>query len=85
MRALIIAGVWTLFSSPAFAESITVTVNPNSLPTTTVASLPACSASTQGLQYIVTNALTPVVLSAVVGGGAVVVKTYCNGTTWIVG
>jgi hypothetical protein len=49
----------------------------------TVATLPA--AGTAGRRAYVTNALTPVSLSAVVGGGAVTVPVFDNGTTWIVG
>jgi L-rhamnose isomerase len=49
----------------------------------TVATLPA--AGTAGRRAYVTNALTPVTLSAVVGGGAVTVPVFDNGTTWIVG
>lgn len=49
----------------------------------TVATLPA--AGTAGRRAYVTNALTPVSLSAVVGGGAVTVPVFDNGSTWIVG
>jgi hypothetical protein len=35
--------------------------------------------------YIVTDALTPVALATVAGGGAVKVPVICNGTNWIVG
>lgn len=49
----------------------------------TVATLPA--AGTAGRRAYVTNALTPVVLSAVVGGGAVTVPVFDNGSIWIVG
>jgi hypothetical protein len=49
----------------------------------TVATLPA--AGTAGRRAYVTNALTPVSLSAVVGGGSVTVPVFDNGTTWIVG
>lgn len=48
----------------------------------TVATLPAGSV---GDRAYVTNALTPVVLSAVVAGGAVVVPVFKNATAWIVG
>jgi hypothetical protein len=53
-------------------------------PSTTVASLPVCNAGNTGLMYIVTNALAPVALAAVAGGGAVVIGVTCNGTSWIV-
>jgi len=49
----------------------------------TVATLP--TAGTSGRKAFVSNALTPVFASAVVGGGAVTVPVYDNGTTWIVG
>lgn len=52
-------------------------------PVYTVATLPA--AGTAGRRAFVSNALTPVALSAVVGGGAVTVPVYDNGTSWIVG
>jgi hypothetical protein len=48
-----------------------------------VANLPA--AGTAGRRAYVTNALTPVALSTVVGGGVVVVPVFDNGTNWIVG
>jgi hypothetical protein len=53
-------------------------------PSTTVASLPTCNSGTQGQMFLVTNALTPVALATVVGGGAVVVGVTCNGTNFIV-
>jgi len=49
----------------------------------TVATLPA--AGTAGRRAHVTNALTPVFGSAAVGGGAVIIPVFDNGTTWIVG
>jgi len=52
-------------------------------PVYTVSALPA--AGTAGRRAFVSNALAPVALSAVVGGGAVTVPVYDNGTTWIVG
>jgi hypothetical protein len=48
----------------------------------TVATLPA--AGTAGRRAYVTNALTPTYGSAVVGGGAVVIPVFDNGTIWIV-
>jgi hypothetical protein len=54
------------------------------VPVVTVAGLPTCNSTAEGLQYAVNNALTPVALSAVAGGGAVHVAVHCNGTTWIV-
>jgi hypothetical protein len=54
------------------------------LPTTTMASLPTCNAGALGTKYAVTDALTPVALASVVGGGAVVLSVFCNGTAWVV-
>jgi hypothetical protein len=48
----------------------------------TVATLPT---GTAGARAHVTDAITPVALSAVVGGGAITVPVFHNGTTWIVG
>lgn len=53
------------------------------MPVYTVATLPA--AGTPGRRAFVNNALTPVALSTVVGGGAITVPVYDNGTNWIVG
>lgn len=47
----------------------------------TVATLPA---GVVGMRAYVTNALTPTYGSAVVGGGAVTIPVFYNGTTWIV-
>ena len=52
-------------------------------PIYTVATLP--TAGQPGRRAFVSNALTPVVLSAVVGGGAITVPVFDNGTSWIVG
>jgi hypothetical protein len=57
----------------------------NAVPKTVVGSLTACGAATEGLIYGVTDALTPIALSAVAGSGAVHTLVYCNGTSWIVG
>jgi hypothetical protein len=53
------------------------------MPVYTVATLP--TAGTAGRRAFVNNALTPVALSAVVGGGALTVPVFDNGTNWIVG
>lgn len=53
-------------------------------PSSTVASLPTCNAGTAGALYLVTNALAPVALSVVVGGGLINVSVICNGTNWVV-
>lgn len=47
----------------------------------TVATLPA---GTVGMRTYVTDALAPVALSTVAGGGAVTVPVFYNGTNWIV-
>ena len=52
------------------------------LQTYTVATLPTGSA---GAKSFVTNALTPTFGAAVVGGGAVGVPVYHDGTSWKVG
>jgi len=49
----------------------------------TVATLP--TVGTQGRRAWVTNALAPTFGAAVVGGGAVVIPVFDNGTAWIVG
>ena len=49
-----------------------------------VASLGTCNAAAEGSRWGVTDALAPVSLAIVAGGGAVRVATYCNGTNWIV-
>lgn len=51
---------------------------------TTVAGLPAAGSTQLGLIYLVTDALTPVTLSAVVAGGAVKILVFNNGAAWIV-
>lgn len=78
-----------ILHSPALAQVIgySALVRPAILgaPTSTVAALPACNAATTGQVYTVTDALTPTVLVAVVGGGAVTLVVHCNGTSWLVG
>ena len=46
----------------------------------TVATLPT---PTIGMTCYVTNALTPTYAAAVVGGGAVTIPVFYNGTAWI--
>lgn len=58
---------------------------PPQLPVTTVSSLPTCNSAAKGVQYFVTDALTPVALANVTGGGAVQINVVCNGTAWVVG
>lgn len=61
----------------------TFSVGPK-LPSSIVGSLPTCDAGAAGRLYLATDALGPVALAAVVGGGAVVVTVFCNGSAWIV-
>jgi hypothetical protein len=53
--------------------------------TSTVAALVAAATAGNGARAFVTDALTPTFGSAVIGGGAVSVPVYSNGTTWNVG
>lgn len=50
----------------------------------TVAALPTCNAGNEGLLVGISDALAPTSLAAIVGGGAVHLIAYCNGTAWIV-
>ncbi len=50
----------------------------------TVTALPTCNGTSEGTRLGVSDALTPVSLSIVAGGGTVHVPVYCNGTNWIV-
>jgi len=51
----------------------------------TVATLPSASTSGVGARSFVTNALAPTFGATVVGGGAVAVPVYSDGTNWKVG
>jgi len=51
----------------------------------TVANLPSGVDAVVGDRYIVSNALAPTFGSTVVGGGAVVIPVYYDGTNWKVG
>ena len=55
-----------------------------SRPVTTVSGLPTCNSGSQGVMYFVTDALAPVALATLAGGGAVKIGVTCNGTNWIV-
>lgn len=82
IRGLLLA---LLLASSAHAEVMTA-LNPPFIPmNTTVAGLPACTAANTGVVYRVTDALTPLLNIAVVGGGAVAVIVRCNGTNFLVG
>ncbi len=82
------SGVLALQTNGTTALTLDTTQNATFAATTRtlgylVANLPA--AGTAGRRAYVTNALTPVALSTVVGGGVVVVPVFDNGTNWIVG
>jgi len=51
----------------------------------TVATLPSAATSGIGARSFVSNALAPAFGSTVVGGGAVTVPVYSDGTNWKVG
>lgn len=83
-------GILELQSGSTPTTAITVDASQNSaftgtvkMATYTVATLPA--AGTVGRRALVTNALAPTFLASVVGGGAITVPVYDNGTAWIVG
>jgi len=46
--------------------------------------LPTCNSGTKGQMFMVTDALTPVAIATVVGGGAVSIGVTCNGANWVV-
>lgn len=82
------SGVLALQTNGTTALTLDTTQNATFAATTRtlgylVANLPA--AGTAGRRAYVTNALTPVALSTVVGGGAITVPVFDNGTNWIVG
>jgi hypothetical protein len=62
-------------AGPAGAAGSTV------VPFATVATLPAASANA-GQLYIVTDALLPAIGAIIVGGGAVKVLVFSDGTNW---
>lgn len=84
-KAIALLFALAVVSSPAMAQSVTWSQLSPVRPSTTVSALPTCNAAARGQMYVVTDALTPVALSAVTGGGAVVVPVICNGSSWIVG
>jgi len=49
----------------------------------TVAGLPAASAGNKGQFFVVTDALLPAIGAIIIGGGAVNVLCFSNGTNWI--
>lgn len=50
----------------------------------TVAALPTCNAGSKGKEYMINDATVPAWNTTVVGGGAVVVIVFCNGSNWVV-
>lgn len=77
-------GVYTLPTGTATLLAANTPITVTTLVTSgyTVAGLPA---GTIGMRAYVTNALAPVYLAAVVGGGAVVCPVFYDGAAWIVG
>jgi hypothetical protein len=65
-------------------NSAWVPLNYTPRPVGLVAGLPVCNATSEGSSAGVTDALTPVTLSAVAGGGAIHTSVYCSGAAWIV-
>lgn len=65
------------------AGAVTTACTPKR-PFTTVGALPTCNAGIKGQMQMVTDALTPVILTAVSAGGAVSIGVTCNGSVWIV-
>jgi hypothetical protein len=53
------------------------------LPSSTVAGLPACDSYNFGILRAVTDATAPAYNATLVGGGAVKVLAFCNGTNWV--
>ena len=73
----------TAFRIPAL--TITAGAKWINVGSSTVALLPAAATAGLGARAFVTDALTPAFGSAVVGGGAVAVPVYSDGTSWLVG
>lgn len=63
-------------------------VAPSQRPLATIAAggsqLPSCASGIKGVMYFVSDALLPVSLAIVAGGGAIAIGVTCNGTNWIV-
>jgi hypothetical protein len=69
-------------------SNLTQLSNTEIIPATTnylVAALPSASVSGSGARAFVSDALTPTFGTTVVGGGAVKVPVYSDGTNWKVG
>jgi FAD/FMN-containing dehydrogenase len=80
----IAAFILGLMTATVLAQIVTSPTS-NAVPVIPVASLPACNAASEGAMYGVNNALAPVALATVAGGGAIHTLVYCNGSNWIVG
>lgn len=84
-RFILAAALALACATGASADQLNISaLYPTKAPSSTVSTLPACTSSLQGVRFVVTDALTPVALANVTGGGAVVVGVICNGTTWII-
>lgn len=86
MKKLAIAFLYALtLSAVASAEAETITQSPMPpLIVTQTSGLPICNTATQGLIFVVTDALLPVVGSLLGGGGLITVAVRCNGTNYLV-
>lgn len=83
--------VGTLMGCTTSGQTITYNATTSSLvcqaptrPSSTTAGLPTCNSTILGQEYIVTDALLPVALANIAGGGAVKIGVTCNGVNWIV-
>lgn len=86
MKALaLVIGVLLFGAAPACAETMIVSPPIQVVQSVQAASLPACTSANSGVVFKVTDALLPVLLSTVAGGGAVSVLVQCNGTSFVVG
>lgn len=96
MKRLLLAASLAAFSLPALGQTSTTPgqtvtsgstgstiVSGTQLTAATVATLPTCNANTKGIaSYYVTDATTPTYNATLTGGGAVIVRVFCNGTAW---
>ena len=64
---------------------MTITFYPAAVPIYTVATVPSASAAGVGAKSFVSDASAPSFGATVVGGGAVNVPVYSDGTNWKVG
>ena len=47
--------------------------------------LPAASSALKGARAVVSDATTPLYLTAYTGGGTIVCPVFCNGSAWVTG